>query len=174
MSRSRESHLSQPERTPNPSYSEQDFGLEVEENRQRNIRVCEKNLEGEKDPQFIKAWKKLREGFDDPEWTQWTFIHEFTRLLPTGLDREDGTMDKKLLQDLDAIIKKHYDYDRYVYLQNRKNELIRLQWKRKLSNEEESELKQIEDELDKVDLKLLYMEMRKLGYTPKDLKTARG
>lgn len=165
-------------RLPNPSYSEQDFEAEVEENKQRNIRQLQENLSTEENTEWRRIWEKALATFDD-EWIQWSFIHEFTRLMPAGIDRgEGGSMDAKLQQDLDDIIRKHYDYDRYVYLENRKNELTLLERRGGLSEDEsgdrKDELSQIERELGKYDLKLLYIEMRRLGYTQKDLRTKGG
>lgn len=161
------------QRITNPSYGEQDFMAEVEANKQGNIHHLKELLDTEQDPKWQKIWRSSIKTYDDPENTKWLFIHEFTRLMPTSTDRQAGVISKKLVKDLDQVIRKHYDYDRYVKLKNRSRELVMLEKKKQLSRDEKDELEKICDELSKYDLGLLYIEMRRFGYTQEELYTAK-
>lgn len=127
----------------------------------------------------VKKWEKTITSFDEMEEDEkdWIFLHEFTRLLPTGRDRQTGVIDRKLEQDLDNIFKELYGddgYQNYITLLNAKESLVQLERVRKLTTEEEKEMDQIYAKLKKYDLKLLYMKMRNLGYTREELHTSQG
>jgi len=166
------------ERIHNPSYNEQDFEVEVEAHRQFSIKHYKELLSKEEEPVYREKYKKILSDYNDPEMAQHFFIYEFGRLMPMDVDREHGVINKQLQEDLDRIIREHYDYDKYVLLKKRKDELTILEREEKfserggkLSEIEEKELQEIGSELDKYDFKLLYIEMRKLGYTQKELHT---
>jgi len=161
------------ERTPNPAYNEHDFEHEVTASKQSNVDDLQRKLDAETNPKWRKIWQGVLASYDDLESSEWAFIHEFTRLMPAGMDREYDIIDPQLAQDLDTIFKRFYDYDEYVLLQNRWKELATAKQTNKLSREQEAELHDLEMTLSKYDFKLLYIEMRKLGYTQKDLKTSR-
>lgn len=157
------------ERIADPSYGERNFLAELGDHRRRYIDQCREKLDAEKDPEWRKIWENFLAKADDVESMQWLFIHEFTRLMPGGLDRENGVINQKLQEDLDAIIRRYYNFDQYVELKNKKDEMIRLERRRALSTTEKDELSEIDKKLGTYDLKLLYIEMRKLGYTKEDL-----
>src|SRR3989344_646712 len=90
-----------PERIPNPQYNEQNFNAEVESFRQRSITEFRELLANESDPAWRKTFQGFLDGYNDPRYTQWEFIHEF-------LNSFSSRVDKKLQADLYGILKQHY------------------------------------------------------------------
>jgi hypothetical protein len=166
-----------PERIPDPSFDESKLSVEVEENRKRNIDRLRQLLEGTDDEPQLHQWlsgalKEIAEM--DTNGATWILLHEFAALLPEGHLREIGLASAELQRDLDRLLGDCFDYDRYVELQRRKDELTVLERRQKILPSERQELLNIGRELGQIDIGRLYIGMRRLGYSPAELRTKRG
>jgi len=173
-----------PERLPNPSYNESELWNDVEKFRKWMIKIEQKNVDDPTDPRFQEfAKSRLSELLSDSDERGrksllWRYIHEFSRQLPVNRDRSDSGDSEDaveaitpLQKDLDAIIRKEYDYDRFIELRRRELELKMLdkQERGELSPQLSRELSEIGEQVYSVILPKLYIEMRRLGYTHKEL-----
>ncbi|MBI5135326.1 hypothetical protein HZA86_03800 [Candidatus Uhrbacteria bacterium] len=174
---------------PDPTFNEERMWEEVRQYHQRVLRKSRKRLREaieKKDEFWIKKWKNIAEAEESqkPEETIYYYLNNFSCCFPGSHRRlpvdshsqrfEDMIEPRNQLQaDLDAVMRKHFDYDQILGLRRRGYELAVLVRERRrdsmtvpmstLNAQEQEELALIQKKLHEFEVPL-FIEMRKLGY----------